>query len=143
MTQQSKITSRHRPARMAEEVTTSRGWTLFVSDVEDDDCRKTHHVAVHQDTGDRIDIRFSSYAEMTPSDFERWLDLGRPSTLSVMGFTGGTFTGRDLELEWYRKGPHPGIVYPIPSQGGRRIFATHGLAIVCTVAVIAAFNLLT
>lgn len=88
--------------RSATIVGLSRPWTLFCEEIQDDDFAKYHHFAIHEDTADALNIRFTSFQKMTVTDFDRWLDLGCPDSLPHMA-KGMTFTGRDLELAWFRE----------------------------------------
>jgi hypothetical protein len=92
--------------RSANIVGLSRPWTLFCEEIQDDDFAKYHHFAIHEDTGDTLHIRFSSFQKMTVTDLDRWLDLGCPNSLPHMA-KNMTFTGRDLELAWFREVAKP------------------------------------
>jgi hypothetical protein len=106
--------------RSANIVGLSRPWTLFCEEIHDDDFAKYHHFAIHEDTGDTLHIRFSSFQKMTVTDLDRWLDLGCPNSLPHMA-KNMTFTGRDLELAWFREvaKPNSKIAVTFESESGR------------------------
>lgn len=88
--------------RSATIVGLSRPWTLFCEEIQDDGFAKYHHFAVHEDTAETLHIRFSSFQKMTLAEFDMWMDLGCPDSLPHMA-KNMTFTGRDLELAWFRE----------------------------------------
>jgi hypothetical protein len=78
-------------------------WEYFALDMTDEDLvRDLHHTVVNVKTGEDKDINFSRHAYMLPTDILRLKDMGWPERNTTLGFPGGAWTSRDIELAWYR-----------------------------------------
>ena len=85
-------------AAYSDELFSVDPWTCMAERLGFRDNRKTVYCAIHQETGETIDLDVSPYQRLTPETFRRLIALGFP------GRTGThPLTADQIELMWWRE----------------------------------------